>query len=159
MNVKKLYLETGSQLTQVDETSFTLFAPSQSAMDEAKEYLETIMKAEKVPDLEFGAIYTATITELKDTGVMVRLYPTMPPALLHNSQLDQRKIAHPSAIGLTIGQEIQVKYFGRDPVSGFMRLSRKVLQGPVTSVVRSLGKNNPIEKPNDSWKCFNKFFK
>lgn len=153
INVKKLYLETGSQLTQEDETSFTLFAPSQSAMDEAKEYLEAIMKTEKVPDLEFGAIYTATITELKDTGVMVRLYPSMPPALLHNSQLDQRKIAHPSAIGLTIGQEIQIKYFGRDPVSGFMRLSRKVLQGPATSVVRSIGKNNPVEKPNDSWKC------
>lgn len=61
------------------------------------------------------------------------------------------QIAHPSAIGLTIGQEIQIKYFGRDPVSGFMRLSRKVLQGPATSVVRSIGaKSNPIEKPNDS---------
>lgn len=92
MNVKKLYLETGCQLTQVDETSFTLFAPSQSAMDEAKEYLEVIMKTEKVPDLEFGAIYTAKIVELRDTGVMVTLYPSMPPALLHNSQLDQRKV-------------------------------------------------------------------
>lgn len=92
INVRKLYLETGSQLTQVDETAFTLFAPSQSAMDEAKEFLEGIMKAEKVPNLEFGAIYTATIVELKDTGVMVTLYPSMPPALLHNSQLDQRKV-------------------------------------------------------------------
>ena len=34
---------------------------------------------------------------------------------------------HPSALGLEAGQEIQVKYFGRDPVSGGMRLSRRVL--------------------------------
>jgi len=65
----------------------------------------------------------------------------MPPALLHNSQLDQRKIAHPSALNLEVGQEIQVKYFGRDPVSGFMRLSRKVLQGPASAIPRSLNKS------------------
>lgn len=38
------------------------------------------------------------------------------------------QILHPSSLGLEIGQEIQVKYFGRDPVSGLMRISRKVLQ-------------------------------
>ncbi|KAJ8976536.1 hypothetical protein NQ317_017943 [Molorchus minor] len=59
---------------------------------------------------------------------MVSLYSGMPPALLHNSQLDQRKVSHPSALGIEVGKDIQVKYFGRDPVSGLMRLSRKVLQ-------------------------------
>lgn len=142
MNIKKIYLETGVQLSQIDETSFTIFAPSVSAMDEAKEYIETLLKAERVPDLEFGGIYTAKIVELKDIGVMVTMYPTMPPTLLHNSQLDQRKILHPSALGFTVGDEIQVKYFGRDPVSGFMRLSRKVLQGPATSVVKNLDKSS-----------------
>lgn len=141
MNIKKIYLETGVQLSQIDETSFTIFAPSVSAMDEAKEYIETLLKADNVPDLEFGGIYTAKIVELKDIGVMVTMYPSMPPTLLHNSQLDQRKVAHPSALGLTVGEEIQVKYFGRDPVSGFMRLSRKVLQGPATSVVRNFDKS------------------
>ncbi|KFB35183.1 AGAP010791-PA-like protein [Anopheles sinensis] len=137
-NVRRLYLETGVQLTQEDETSFRIFAPSEAAMHEAKEYLENLMKTEKIPDLEFGAIYTAKIVELRDTGVMVTLYPSMPPTLLHNAQLDQRKIAHPSALGLQVGTEIQVKYFGRDPVSGFMRLSRKVLQGPPTAMIRNL---------------------
>lgn len=40
------------------------------------------------------------------------------------------QISHPSALGLEVGHEIQVKFFGRDPVSGLMRLSRKVLQSP-----------------------------
>lgn len=56
------------------------------------------MKVEKIPDLEFNAIYTAKIVELKDTDVMVTLYPSMPPALLHNSQLDQRNV---SLLGIT----------------------------------------------------------
>lgn len=92
LNLKKIYLETGVQLTQNDENSFSIFGPSQSAMDEAKEYIDELLKGEKVPDLEFGAIYTGKIVEIKDIGVMLTLYPSMPPALLHNSQLDQRKV-------------------------------------------------------------------
>ncbi|XP_034484621.1 polyribonucleotide nucleotidyltransferase 1, mitochondrial [Drosophila innubila] len=146
LHMKRIYLETGTTLTAADDNSFTVFAPSQAAMDEAKELIDGYMIRERVPNLEFGGIYTAKITELRDTGVMVILYPSMPPALLHNSQLDQRKIAHPSALNLEVGQEIQVKYFGRDPVSGFMRLSRKVLQGPAVGITRSHNKSSPAEE-------------
>lgn len=61
-------------------------------MDEAKEIIDKILTTERAPELEFGGIYKATIVELRDIGVMVTLYPGMPPALLHNSQLDQRKV-------------------------------------------------------------------
>nr|CAH7751454.1 unnamed protein product [Callosobruchus chinensis] len=91
-NVKKLYAETGVQVSQVDDTTFQIFAPSQHAMDEAKEIIDKLLTTEKAPDLDFGGIYKATIVELRDIGVMVTLYPGMPPALLHNSQLDQRKV-------------------------------------------------------------------
>lgn len=107
-------------------------------MDEAKEMIEQFMKQEREPELEFGAIYKARIVELKETGVLVTLYPTMVPTLLHNSQLDVRKVAHPSALGLEVGQDISIKYFGRDPVSGRMRLSRKVLQSPASAIVKNL---------------------
>ncbi|XP_066245159.1 polyribonucleotide nucleotidyltransferase 1, mitochondrial [Euwallacea similis] len=127
LNMKKLFAQTGVQVSQLEDTTFQIFAPNQAAMDEAKEIIERHLSSERVPELEFGEIYKATIVELRDIGVMVTLYPGMPPALLHNSQLDNRKIGHPSALGLEIGQELQVKYFGRDPVSGLMRISRKVL--------------------------------
>lgn len=94
MNVKKIYVETGAQLTQTDENAFVLFAPSQAAMDEAKEYIAELLTADRVPDLEFGGIYTGKIVEIKDIGVLLTLYPSMPPALLHNSQLDQRKVCY-----------------------------------------------------------------
>ncbi|CAH0551408.1 unnamed protein product [Brassicogethes aeneus] len=128
INLKKLFAETGVQVSQIDDTTFQIFAPSQNAMDEGEEIITKLLNAERAPELEFGGIYPAKIVELRDIGVMVTLYPGMPPALLHNSQLDQRKVAHPTALGLDVGQELQVKYFGRDPVSGLMRLSRKVLQ-------------------------------
>lgn len=140
MNLKRILVQTGAQVNQEDEATFVIFAPSQESMDETKVVIKELLKEEQVPDLEFGGIYTAKITELKDIGVLVTLYPSMPPSLLHNSQLDHRKVAHPSALGLEVGQEIQVKYFGRDPVSGFMRLSRKVLQTPI-SAVRNLDKS------------------
>ncbi|CRL07195.1 CLUMA_CG020178, isoform A, partial [Clunio marinus] len=138
INFKKIFLETGVQITNIEDTSYELFAPSKSALDEAKEWIEQLRMTERIPELEFGAIYTAKIVELREIGVMVTLYPSMPPALLHNSQLDQRKVAHPSALGLSVGQEIPVKYFGRDPVSGLMRLSRKVLQSPASAIVKNL---------------------
>lgn len=141
-NIKKIYLQTGAQLTQNEENSFTIFAPSESALAEVKELIETLLTAEKIPDLEFGGIYTAKVVEVRDIGVMLTLYPSMQPTLLHNSQLDQRKVSHPSALGLKINDEIQVKFFGRDPVSGLMRLSRKVLQGTASSVIKNLDKSD-----------------
>lgn len=140
--VKQIFLETGVQINQIDEYTLELFAPSKSAMDEAKELIDSFISKERVPELDFGGIYTARIVELREIGVMVTLYPSMPPALLHNSQLDQRKVDHPTALGLEVGHEIPVKYFGRDPVSGLMRLSRKVLQSPASAIVKNLDRTS-----------------
>nr|XP_055096575.1 polyribonucleotide nucleotidyltransferase 1, mitochondrial isoform X2 [Symphalangus syndactylus] len=143
-NLKKLQAETGVTISQVDEETFSVFAPTPSAMHEARDFITEICKDDQEQQLEFGAVYTATITEIRDTGVMVKLYPNMTAVLLHNTQLDQRKIKHPTALGLEVGQEIQVKYFGRDPADGRMRLSRKVLQSPATTVVRTLNDRSSI---------------
>ncbi|KAM4771930.1 polyribonucleotide nucleotidyltransferase 1, mitochondrial [Rhinophrynus dorsalis] len=143
-NLKKLQAETGVTVSQIDEETFSVFAPTPSAMHEAREFINEICKDDQDLQLEFGAVYTATITEIRDIGVMVKLYQNMTPVLLHNSQLDHRKIRHPSALGLEIGQQIQVKYFGRDPTDGRMRLSRKVLQSPAATVIKTLSDRNSI---------------
>jgi polyribonucleotide nucleotidyltransferase len=81
------------QVTQIEDSTYSIFAPNQAAMNEAKELIDQSLTTEREPELEFGAIYTAKIVEVRDIGVMVTLYPTMTPALLHNSQLDQRKVS------------------------------------------------------------------
>ncbi|XP_019372212.1 PREDICTED: polyribonucleotide nucleotidyltransferase 1, mitochondrial isoform X1 [Gavialis gangeticus] len=143
-NLKKLQAETGITLSQLDEETYSVFAPTPNAMDEAREFISAICQDDQEVRLEFGAVYVATIVEIRDIGVMVKLYPNMTPVLLHNTQLDQRKINHPSALGLQVGQEIKVKYFGRDPSDGRMRLSHKVLQFPATPVVKTLTDKNSI---------------
>lgn len=127
-----------------------MFAPTPGAMHEAQEFISEICKDDQEQQLEFGAVYTATITEIRDIGVMVKLYPTMSAVLLHNSQLDHKRIKHPSALGLEVGQQIQVKYFGRDPTDGRMRLSRKVLQSPAASVVKTLSERQSISMGSNS---------
>ncbi|XP_053613337.1 polyribonucleotide nucleotidyltransferase 1, mitochondrial [Plodia interpunctella] len=141
INLKKLYVETGVQVTPIDETKYSIFAPSQTAMEEAKARISSWLSAERTPELEFGGVYSARVVEVRDAGVLVALHPALPPALLHNSQLDHRKIMHPSALNLNVGSELQVKYFGRDPVSGQLRLSRKVLMSPPPALVRKLDKS------------------
>lgn len=74
--------------------SFSLFAPSKLALDEALSSIDILLKSERIPELEFGAIYSAKIVEIRDIGVMITLYPEMKPTLLHNTQLDQRKVSY-----------------------------------------------------------------
>uniref|UniRef100_A0A8D3CKW3 Polyribonucleotide nucleotidyltransferase 1, mitochondrial n=1 Tax=Scophthalmus maximus TaxID=52904 RepID=A0A8D3CKW3_SCOMX len=143
-NLRRLQAQTGVTISQVDEETFSVFAPSPGAMNEAQDFISEICKDDQEQQLEFGAIYTATITEIRDTGVMVKLYPNMSAVLLHNSQLDHKRIKHPSALGLEVGQQIQVKYFGRDPTDGRMRLSRKVLQSPAATVVKTMSEKQSI---------------
>ena len=49
------------------------------------------------------------------------------------------QVQHPSALGIEVGESIKVKYFGRDPTSGQMRLSRRAIQA-ATLVTRNLHK-------------------
>uniref|UniRef100_A0AAQ6AQH9 Polyribonucleotide nucleotidyltransferase 1, mitochondrial n=1 Tax=Amphiprion ocellaris TaxID=80972 RepID=A0AAQ6AQH9_AMPOC len=149
-NLRRLQAQTGVTISQVDEETFSVFAPTPGAMHEAQDFISEICKDDQEQQLEFGAIYTATITEIRDIGVMVKLYPNMSAVLLHNSQLDHKRIKHPSALGLEVGQEIQVKYFGRDPTDGRMRLSRKVLQSPAATVVKTLSEKQSISMGSSS---------
>ncbi|XP_067092299.1 polyribonucleotide nucleotidyltransferase 1, mitochondrial [Osmerus mordax] len=149
-NLRRLQAQTGVTISQVDEETFSVFAPTPGAMSEAQEFITEICKDDQEQQLEFGAVYTATITEIRDIGVMVKLYPNMSAVLLHNSQLDHKRIKHPSALGLDVGQQIQVKYFGRDPTDGRMRLSRKVLQSPAATIVKTLSEKQSISMGTES---------
>lgn len=118
-----------------------MFAPNGDALREAKEMIEKLLEETKEIELEFGAVYTGKIVEIRSNGVLVQLHPSLTPSLLPNSQLDRRKVDHPTALGLNVGDQIQVKYFGRDPVTGTMRISRKILLVPTASSVKNFMSN------------------
>ena len=52
------------------------------------------------------------------------------------------QVGHASALGFSIGQDISVKYFGRDPASGKMRLSRKAIYSAASAAIKSLHDNS-----------------
>lgn len=128
-NLKKMKAEIGVTITQDNENSasFLLFAPNQDALSEAEEFINEKLNEVEEVNLDFGAIYDAKIEEIKEGGVMIKI-KGQPLIYLKNKHLDKKKIKHASSLGLQIGDEIQVKYFGRDPVTGEVRISRKVLQ-------------------------------
>ncbi|XP_046849479.1 polyribonucleotide nucleotidyltransferase 1, mitochondrial-like [Xenia sp. Carnegie-2017] len=129
INIRQLENSTGVSLSFLEEEKWSIFAPSPSAMKEARTYIDQLLQDKPDPEslLEYGAIYDGKILELKPYGVMVELLPGAPPALLHNAQLDHRKIFSHEVLGLKVNQPIRVKYFGRDPATGRMRISRKAL--------------------------------
>ncbi|KRZ06647.1 Polyribonucleotide nucleotidyltransferase 1, mitochondrial [Trichinella zimbabwensis] len=140
LNLKRIEARTGVQISQLDETIYSVFAPNKQAMQQARQSLDELL-ADNVEEekLEFGAIYETKIVELKDTGLMVELHPSLAPVFVPNSQLDSRRVAHPATLGFQVGQPLLVKYFGRDPVTGQMRLSRKVLQQIGPAGTKKLG--------------------
>jgi hypothetical protein len=42
-------------------------------MEEAEERVQQLLEEEKVPELEFGAIYTGRVVEVLDRGVMLQV--------------------------------------------------------------------------------------
>jgi len=77
---------------QVEEGSWSLFAPNQEAMAEARDMIDDLLKEEKPLELVFGAIYNGRIVEIKDRGVMLELQPGMDPVHVHNTQLSATKV-------------------------------------------------------------------
>lgn len=130
--IKALVAETGADVQSVGDESMSVFAPTREIMDDVMEKIEAI-SAEPLMDttshgLEYGAIYPAKITEIRQYGMLVELAPGL-ICLLHNSLITNRPIKHPSELGLLVGDTISVKYLGLDPISKRHRISRKALLG------------------------------
>ncbi|RWS07529.1 Polyribonucleotide nucleotidyltransferase 1-like protein [Dinothrombium tinctorium] len=147
--LKRLSSEIGVRITpdEEDKNLFQIFAPNQSAMDEADEFISGVLAEEDYePQLDFGGVYNSKIVEIKENGVLIELHPKMKPVFLHLKELDQRKVRHPSALGLEVGQELQVKYFGRDPTTGHIRISRRILQMTTPKAKNFIGGSQEKEK-------------
>lgn len=79
-----------------------------------------------------GSIYRSKVLEVKAFGVMIELFPGGPTAMVHLSQLDHKRVDHPSQLGIEIGQSLNVKYLGKDPLTNRHFVSRKSLFAPTS---------------------------
>ena len=129
MNVKQ-FEERGCTLTTKDEETLTVFAPNRKLLNEISAAIESRLSVVKEPVLQFGQICNAKIEQIVDKGVYVSIFQGQNPVFIPNFQLDSKMIAHASALGFEEGKTIKVKFFGRDPANGKMRLSRRALLIP-----------------------------
>ncbi|CAJ0927590.1 unnamed protein product, partial [Mesorhabditis belari] len=124
---KTIEAATGVRISIDDETQLALTAPSRKRMDEAKEMLNKLLMESTVEDYNFGQLVQAEVTEAIDRGVLVRLQTGAQTHFIPNSQLSNLPIKHPSAAGIDVGQKLTVQWLGRDPQTGKVRLSKRLV--------------------------------
>ena len=126
LNVKK-FEDLGCVFTATGDDILTVFTPNQKLLDLVSATLEEKIGSMKEPNLQFGQICNSKIEKVIDRGVYVTIFQGQVPVFIPNAQLDSKNILHPSAIGFSEGKMMKVKFFGRDPANGRMRLSRRAL--------------------------------
>jgi polyribonucleotide nucleotidyltransferase len=148
--IQSLVSETGAEVHTVSDEQMSVFAPTSEAMEDLMERIEAILQEEdENEEFEVGAIYPAIVRDVRDYGLIVELAPGV-QLLLHKSQISHKIISHPSELGLVVGQTINVKYYGRDPVTGRHYISRKSIMTPpvgagsenVMQTIRNSGRNS-----------------
>ena len=74
INIKRISGDTGVQIhPEQEEGTWTLFGPSQEMLEEAELLVAKLLEDQKPLELEFGAIYSGKILELRNTGVLLTL--------------------------------------------------------------------------------------
>ncbi|CAB4061554.1 pnp [Lepeophtheirus salmonis] len=124
------------------EDTWNIFAHNSEALDEATDLINNSLKEEKEIEFTFGALYKVNVLETNASGIKVQIDPAYPLVYIPNSQLTSNKISHSSAAGIKEGQELLVKCYGRDPVTGNLRLSRKALTVAQSAAVKSISSSS-----------------
>ncbi|MES1906282.1 MAG: Polyribonucleotide nucleotidyltransferase 1, mitochondrial, partial [Paramarteilia canceri] len=95
-------------------------------------------------ELELGAIYSVKVIKVQSIGLYVQIHPSFSPILISFSMLDTSIAPHLSKESkikpkndlssshelenmFKEGQELIVKYMGRDPINGKHLLSRRAI--------------------------------
>jgi polyribonucleotide nucleotidyltransferase len=99
-----------------DDGSVTVSSEQGGRADEAAKYIEQLGRA-----VEVGAIYEGEVTELKDFGAIVQLFPGA-DGLCHVSQLSDEYVKNVSDV-CKVGDTMKVKVLSVE--NGRVRLSRK----------------------------------
>ncbi len=74
-------------------------------------------------------MYNSVICDVRNYGVMVKLQPSGVKMLLHTSNMGHGRV-YPLNEGYKVGEEMEVKYMGREEDTGRHLVSRKALLEP-----------------------------
>jgi len=77
------------------------------------------------PQIEIGEIYEGAVKNIQSFGAFVEILPGE-DGLIHVSELEWRRIEDVNEV-LKVGELVKFKVIGRDPKTGKLKLSRKIL--------------------------------
>ncbi|MFT6719152.1 MAG: polyribonucleotide nucleotidyltransferase, partial [Sphingobacteriales bacterium] len=123
--IQEIQRETGATLAleEVDNKGIVeIFAANGTAMADAK---RRVMEIAFPPTAEVGEIYEAKVKSIMPYGAFVGIVPGT-DGLLHISEIDWSRLEKVED-ALKEGDVIKVKVIGKDPKTGKVKLSRKVL--------------------------------
>jgi polyribonucleotide nucleotidyltransferase len=118
-NIKAIVEDTGAQIDIDDTGVVNVFAVSKEAIDMAIARINGT-----VQEVELDKVYVGKVKKIMDYGAFVEIIPGV-EALLHVSQYSNERINN-IADFLKLGDEVEVKYLGKDQ-NGRHKISRKVL--------------------------------
>ncbi len=118
-NIRQIVKDSGAEVNIEDDGTIVVAATSKESADIA---INAIAKITEVP--EVGKVYRATVKKIMDFGVFVEFLPGK-EGLVHVSQLDTKRVNHPSDV-VKVGDQFDVKITDKDD-QGRFKLSRKVL--------------------------------
>jgi polyribonucleotide nucleotidyltransferase len=118
-NIRQIVADSGAEVNIEDDGTVVVAATSKESAQKA---IDAINRITEVP--EVGKVYRATVKKIMDFGVFVEFLPGK-EGLVHVSQLDTKRVNHPSDV-VKVGDQFDVKITDKDD-QGRFKLSRKVL--------------------------------
>ena len=122
--IQEMQKQTGTTITITEDDNkgiVDVFGPDKESIDAALARIKAIVA---IP--EVGEVYTGKIKSIVAFGAFVEILPGK-DALLHISEIGNRRYETMEETGLKEGQMIEVKLIGIDPKTNKLKLSRKAL--------------------------------
>ncbi len=124
--IQEIQKETGATVSISDSENNVaiceIFAPDKDSMDDCFKRIDTIVNP---PTAEVGETYDGKVKSLMPYGAFVEVVPGT-DGLLHVSEIDWKRVEKVED-HLKEGEIVQVKVLNKDPKTGKLKLSRKVL--------------------------------
>jgi polyribonucleotide nucleotidyltransferase len=117
--IKAITASTGASIDIDDSGKISIFAPTQEAMERAK---EMVLFYDQKADV--GRNYQGKVKKIIDCGAVVEILPGL-EGLVHVSQLDVNRVENVGDV-VAMGQDLEVKVIAVEP-NGRVRLSRKAV--------------------------------
>ncbi|MFP5221988.1 MAG: polyribonucleotide nucleotidyltransferase [Acidobacteriota bacterium] len=117
--IKAITAATGASIDIDDSGKISIFAPTQEAMERAK---EMVLFYDQKADV--GRNYQGKVKKIIDCGAVVEILPGL-EGLVHVSQLDIGRVENVTD-AVAMGQDLEVKVIAVEP-NGRVRLSRKAV--------------------------------